>query len=62
MHPTKLIKKNREFDNYFGANNCTLQIDEYKEINDKFGKFGQKETSFIVTSFINNPSIDLSKK
>ena len=41
---------------------CVKSMDEYKEINDKLGKFGQIETSFVVTSFINNTSIDLSKK
>ena len=35
---------------------------EYKEINDKLGKFGQIETSFIVTSFINNLGINLTKE
>ena len=39
---------------------CVQSMEEYKEINDKLGKFGQIETSFIVTSFVNNPSIDLS--
>lgn len=41
---------------------CVQSMEEYKEINDKLGKFGQIETSFIVTSFINNPSVDLSTK
>ena len=41
---------------------CVKSMDEYKEINDKLGKFGQIETSFIVTSFINNTSVDLSKR
>lgn len=36
-------------------------MDEYKEINDKLGKFGQIETSFIVTSFINNSGVNLTK-
>ena len=39
---------------------CVQSMEEYKEINDKLGKFGQIETSFIVTSFVNKPSIDLS--
>lgn len=39
---------------------CVQSMEEYKEINNKLGKFGQIETSFIVTSFVNNPSIDLS--
>lgn len=34
-------------------------MEEYKEINDKLGKFGQIETSFIVTSFMNNLGIRL---
>lgn len=39
---------------------CVQSMEEYKEINNKLGTFGQIETSFIVTSFVNNPSIDLS--
>ena len=41
---------------------CVQSMDEYKEINDKLGKFGQIETSFIVTSFINNLGINLTKE
>jgi Lrp/AsnC family leucine-responsive transcriptional regulator len=41
---------------------CLQTMEESKEINDKLGKFGQIETSFIVTDFINNSDIDLSKK
>ena len=41
---------------------CVRSMDEYKEINDKLGKFGQIETSFIVTSFINNLGINLTKE
>ena len=41
---------------------CVKSMDEYKEINDKLGKFGQIETSFIVTTFINNTSVNLSKQ
>ena len=41
---------------------CVQSMEEYKEINDKLGKFGQIETSFIVTSFINNLNIDLPKR
>ena len=40
---------------------CVRSMDEYKEINDKLGKFGQIETSFIVTSFINNLGVNISK-
>lgn len=41
---------------------CVNSMDEYKEINDKLGKFGQIETSFIVTSFINNLGVNITKK
>ena len=41
---------------------CVQSMDEYKEINNKLGKFGQIETSFIVTSFINNLGINLTKE
>ena len=33
---------------------CVRSMEEYKEINNKLGEFGQIETSFIVTSFINS--------
>lgn len=36
-------------------------MDEYKQINDELGRFGQIETSFVVSSYINNTAIDLSK-
>ena len=41
---------------------CVRSMNEYKEINYKLGKFGQIETSFIVTSFINNLGINLTKE
>ena len=41
---------------------CVQSMDEYKEINNKLGKFGQIETAFIVTSFINNLGINLTKE
>lgn len=34
-------------------------MEEYKQINNALGKFGQIETSFVVTSFINNTNIIL---
>lgn len=34
-------------------------MDEYKQINNKLGKYGEIETSFVVTSFINNTGINL---
>ena len=40
---------------------CVKTIEECKEITDKLGRYGKIETSFIVTSFINNASIDISK-
>ena len=40
---------------------CAKTIEECKEITDKLGRYGKIETSFIVTSFINNPSINISK-
>lgn len=36
-------------------------MEEYKEINNSLGKFGQIETSFVVTSFINNTNITFNK-
>ena len=41
---------------------CVRSMDEYKEINNKLGEFGQLETSFVVTNFINNLGINLPKK
>lgn len=40
---------------------CVTSMDEYKKINNELGKFGQIETSFIVSDFINNQNIDVSK-
>lgn len=40
---------------------CAKTIEECKEITDKLGKYGKIETSFVVTSFINNTSINISK-
>lgn len=36
-------------------------MDDYKKINDEIGRHGQIETSFVVSSFINDPSITISK-
>ena len=41
---------------------CVRSMDEYKEINNKLGEFGQVETSFVVTSFINNLGVNLTKE
>ena len=41
---------------------CVCSMEEYKEINNKLGEFGQIETFFIVTSFINNLGVNLNKK
>lgn len=38
---------------------CTKTMEECKEITDKLGRYGQIETSFVVTSFINNTDINL---
>lgn len=37
-----------------------VSMEEYKEINNILGKFGQIETSFVVTSFINNIGINFN--
>ncbi len=36
-------------------------MDEFKAINDDIARFGQVETSFVVTKFINNTAIDVKK-
>jgi len=36
-------------------------MDEFKSINNELGNFGQVETSFAVTTFIKNTSIDIGK-
>lgn len=41
---------------------CVQSMDEYKEINNKLGEFGEIETSFIVTSFMNDLGVNISKK
>lgn len=41
---------------------CVQTMEECKEITDKLGKYGQIETGFVVSSFINNSSIDIAKK
>lgn len=40
---------------------CVQSMEEYKEINNKIGEFGQIETSFIVTNFISNLGVNITK-
>lgn len=49
-----------------GRNDFLIKIivnsmDEFKVINDEVAKFGQVETSLVVTDFTNNASIDVEK-
>ena len=39
---------------------CAKSFEECKKITDKLGQYGKIETSFVVTGFINNASINLS--
>jgi len=41
---------------------CAKTMEECKEITDKLGRYGQIETSFVVTSFVNNSDINFSAK
>lgn len=50
-----------------GRNDFVIKVsvrtmEESKMINDKLGKFGQTETSFIVSEYMNNSGINFSKK
>jgi len=47
--------------NDFMVKFCAKTMEECKEITDKLGRYGQIETSFVVTNFVNNENIDLSK-
>ena len=47
--------------NDFMVKFCAKTMEECKEITDKLGRYGQIETSFVVTSFVNNSSINLTK-
>jgi len=49
-----------------GRNDFLIKIivqsmDEFKIINDEVAKFGQVETSLVVTNFTNNTTIDIKK-
>lgn len=49
-----------------GKNDFLIKIlvssmDEFKTINDEVAKFGQVETSLVVTNFIKNTTIDIDK-
>ncbi|MCQ2740134.1 MAG: Lrp/AsnC family transcriptional regulator [bacterium] len=40
---------------------CARTIEECKIITDKLGQYGKIETSFVVTNFLSNLGVDLSK-
>ena len=46
--------------NDFMVKFCAKTMEECKEITDKLGRYGQIETSFVVTSFVNNSDINFS--
>jgi Lrp/AsnC family leucine-responsive transcriptional regulator len=48
--------------NDFMVKFCAKTMEECKEITDKLGRYGQIETSFVVTSFVNNQDINFSAK
>lgn len=48
--------------NDFMVKFCAKTMEECKEITDKLGRYGEIETSFVLTSFVNNSDINFSSK
>jgi len=48
--------------NDFMVKFCANTMEECKEITDKLGRYGQIETSFVVTSFVDNSDINFTSK